>query len=721
MSYTNDAQGPLYSGGIDRSSLYDEAQQPAVQNKIASMIQGEVGLGAPLNSQRAMLETLTNRALARRTSLWTELNNGYYPSKTFQNTVTPQWLSTVQNDIYPHVFGGSNFAQGATGNASSTVAQHQYQKGTPGFNIPAAGGQSESLFNEEAHRGWKDTIGGQQTAYTPLQPKQQSPMSNTYLSQALGGQQRPPLDAGNLSDWAQAFTGNQGGGGMSPLERAGIYLMSIGNPSALSGLSAGSRDAEQRNQMLMRMLGMNQNQQNHDQQELARRMKPTEISDPSQANLITGSNPKPPTWQAEGLENPYAGLPTYAHLEQQWKTGGRPQQGGQPQQTPQPQQAAQPQMAPQGSPQMAPQMAPQGPQAPQMAPQGAPQTLAPEQPIAPQAAVQPQMAPEVPRWTEMTSGGAMKMANDISRYVGKDRDPDKVKAVMDQLATDNPEAHSYLQGVMNNDIDPSFTRADKMAPLYSALNQMLPGLTGKNAAAFSKDYAMNEQFNKSAMGTSVPGSPGYLLNSIETFAKQGRDLNEMFSALKNTTGVLPSFLQQGIGINIPYVGHVGNTPNENMHLFGDDAARAQGFDAYAQTYGREVMNFLLRGKAGGAAEERSMYGQQFTSNNTPPAHYEQMLTKDREGRTVLESARDAVASEFGENSQFYKKWMATRYATAKAALDETKADTERRYAPGGTYYQENPHATIPPDFFSNILGRIGRGITQGGAYGGQVQ
>jgi hypothetical protein len=330
MSFTNDAQGPLSTGTYDRSSLYDEAQRPEVQNKIASMLQGEIGLGAPLNSHRAMLETLTNRALARGTSLWHELNNGYYPPQTFRNTVTPQWLSTVQTDIYPHVFGGSNFAQGATGNASSTVAQHQYQKGTPGFNIPAAGGQSESLFNEEGHRGWKDTIGGQQTAYTPLQPKQQPQMSNTYLAQALGGAQQKPLDPGNLSDWAQAFAGNQGGGGMSPLERAGIYLMSIGNPSALAGLSAGSRDAEQRNQMLLRLMGLQQNETNRNEHLMER------VPDPSGDKDINGTPKTVYRYEALGLPAPnQSAVAAAANTGLPSRQTGQPAQGG-GQQTPAP-------------------------------------------------------------------------------------------------------------------------------------------------------------------------------------------------------------------------------------------------------------------------------------------------------------------------------------------------------------------------------------------------
>lgn len=88
-------------------------------------------------------------------------------------------------------------------------------------------------------------------------------MSNDYLAQALGGGMQP-VDQGPMINALRTFAGQPQGGGMSPLERAGIYLMSINNPQALSGLAAGNKDAEARNANALRALGLMMQQRNAD-------------------------------------------------------------------------------------------------------------------------------------------------------------------------------------------------------------------------------------------------------------------------------------------------------------------------------------------------------------------------------------------------------------------------------------------------------------------------
>ena len=163
VSLTYDPKGNIV-GGIDRSRFVDEImRKPWLVNKMASMVQGEVGKGAPTSTKIVQLETAFNRAQARGISLEQALlsvgedpQRGYYARDTY-HPVTQEQVDAFKHDVLGPVMHGSDISSQPgkgpmTGNASGTVAFHQYQRGTPGYNLPAAGGQSESYFSEGPFR-----------------------------------------------------------------------------------------------------------------------------------------------------------------------------------------------------------------------------------------------------------------------------------------------------------------------------------------------------------------------------------------------------------------------------------------------------------------------------------------------------------------------------------------------------------------------------------------
>jgi hypothetical protein len=59
-----------------------------------------------------------------------------------------------KGEVLTPVLGGSDVSSRLlgipmTGNASAQVAAHQFARGTPGYNLPASGGQHESYFAED--------------------------------------------------------------------------------------------------------------------------------------------------------------------------------------------------------------------------------------------------------------------------------------------------------------------------------------------------------------------------------------------------------------------------------------------------------------------------------------------------------------------------------------------------------------------------------------------
>jgi len=144
-------------GQVDRSRIEDELRQkPWLRERLNQMVRGEVGSKASDEVRRIQMETAMNRALARGHSLEQALwdtgmagSRGYYPRASFTRGGYDK--DTFGGDL-DAVLAGSNYAgkygKGLiTGNASADVAQHQFQRGTPGFTLQTGSGP-ESYFSE---------------------------------------------------------------------------------------------------------------------------------------------------------------------------------------------------------------------------------------------------------------------------------------------------------------------------------------------------------------------------------------------------------------------------------------------------------------------------------------------------------------------------------------------------------------------------------------------
>jgi hypothetical protein len=163
-----------YPGGIDRRWAYSQLS-PEIVRKMAWMARGEVGASAPLDAKIAITETLLNRVAVRDAvrqqkgqryslaeGLWSvgESSRGYYARDTYrQPPPSAAEVDAFVKNVLTPVLAGSNVSDRGsgpmTGNASGSVAAHQLQRGTPGYGMRIAGGQTEYLFNEE-HKNLKD-------------------------------------------------------------------------------------------------------------------------------------------------------------------------------------------------------------------------------------------------------------------------------------------------------------------------------------------------------------------------------------------------------------------------------------------------------------------------------------------------------------------------------------------------------------------------------------
>ena len=137
--------------GIDRSQFRPEiASHPELVVKMTHMVFGEVGRDAPLPVKIIQLETAFNRAQARGQTLALVLlsvkespSDGYYAIDTYCAAAepTPEEVETFKKTVLTVVLHGSNLSDVGygpmTGNASASVAVHQFAKGDPGYQLQA--------------------------------------------------------------------------------------------------------------------------------------------------------------------------------------------------------------------------------------------------------------------------------------------------------------------------------------------------------------------------------------------------------------------------------------------------------------------------------------------------------------------------------------------------------------------------------------------------------
>jgi hypothetical protein len=127
---------------MDRNQFVDEANDPQMAQRLATITQGEVGRGATPEQKSVLLESILNRAKSRDQSLAdvTQMytgpgSKGYYPQSTFTGgSASPDEVADfAKNILAPALRGGdvSTAALGfpATGNASGGVAERGIANG----------------------------------------------------------------------------------------------------------------------------------------------------------------------------------------------------------------------------------------------------------------------------------------------------------------------------------------------------------------------------------------------------------------------------------------------------------------------------------------------------------------------------------------------------------------------------------------------------------------
>jgi hypothetical protein len=105
-----------------RAGFSEELKNPAVRNRLMAYTQAEVGSQGPA-AQQAFMESIMNRAAARKQTLAKTLSGGYFPGETHARA--GRGVTDAQREKYgpmvEAVMSGSNLSNYATGNASGTV------------------------------------------------------------------------------------------------------------------------------------------------------------------------------------------------------------------------------------------------------------------------------------------------------------------------------------------------------------------------------------------------------------------------------------------------------------------------------------------------------------------------------------------------------------------------------------------------------------------------
>lgn len=142
---------------VDRSSFRSQlAQNPQLVQKLAWMVNGEVGKGAPTQAKIVQLETAFNRAYQRGIPLDRALavhtgrgSSGYYARDTYRREAMPSSseLEQFKSQVLGPVMNGSNMSDVGfgpmTGNASAGVAARQFAR-QQGYHLKGG----DSYFRE---------------------------------------------------------------------------------------------------------------------------------------------------------------------------------------------------------------------------------------------------------------------------------------------------------------------------------------------------------------------------------------------------------------------------------------------------------------------------------------------------------------------------------------------------------------------------------------------
>jgi hypothetical protein len=158
------------SGGIDRRQFAPELGNLTLVRKAADMVKGEVGWNAPHDTKLVQLETVFNRAMARRQSLaqclWSTSEAGqlgYYQggsNGTYSRPVTDTEFADFKQNILREVYIGSNRSQEllgfiANGNASPPTSTTQIDQGMRHGDLASEERGHPETYFEEGPFPWK--------------------------------------------------------------------------------------------------------------------------------------------------------------------------------------------------------------------------------------------------------------------------------------------------------------------------------------------------------------------------------------------------------------------------------------------------------------------------------------------------------------------------------------------------------------------------------------
>lgn len=206
----NGRLGPPSQPSVNRSQFQQQLNEQTIA-KMAHMVNGEVGKGAPIQAKIVQLETLFNRAQIRNDTLDSALKSvteggphgragPYYAGVrapgggTYGPGSRPSAaeVEAFKRDVLGPVMGGSNLSDVGhgpmTGNASANVAANQFGRGTFGYKL--RGG--DTYFSEDRTLGRLPTMGPTsrpvQGGFTPAPPNMSGmPPPNNNMASLYDG------------------------------------------------------------------------------------------------------------------------------------------------------------------------------------------------------------------------------------------------------------------------------------------------------------------------------------------------------------------------------------------------------------------------------------------------------------------------------------------------------------------------------------------------------
>jgi hypothetical protein len=159
-----------------RAAFSDELREPAIRYRLMALTHKEVG-SQGRQAQKALIETVINRAAARKWSLDQTMRLGYYPDMGNTNALSEEQRQQY-GPMIDEALGGTNISNYATGNASKKM-----DVGAETFES-----QGERFGVEERDRAWADRKRAEApTTVSVKEDKQPHSWTVAYVGVLLAG------------------------------------------------------------------------------------------------------------------------------------------------------------------------------------------------------------------------------------------------------------------------------------------------------------------------------------------------------------------------------------------------------------------------------------------------------------------------------------------------------------------------------------------------------